>query len=132
MTILEDHIHRTNNGTYSSSKTVCVTAALTSLGIPLNAFTSTSTAKNVDAYEGVIRRNGFALRSRKSSFPKNASVGGIRGKLNKLDDPKGTVYLIRVKGHVLVLDREGKTIVDTAPRKRDRRAIIKIHAVWPK
>ena len=133
MTILPDHIHRRHSdGRYSSSKTVCVTAVLTALGIPIDRFQSTSTAKNVDAYEGVIRRNGFALRSRKSAAGPRETVGGVRSKIAKFGDPVGTVYLIRVTAHVLLLDRDGKTIVDTDPRKRDRRTIGKIHAIWPK
>jgi hypothetical protein len=131
--ILENHTHRkTTVGVYSSSKTVCVTACLTAIGIDLNAFHSTSTAKNIDAYEGVIMRNGFALRSRKSSMPKGASVGACRKAIQKLDDPRGTLYLVRIAAHVLLLDASGETVVDTAPRQRDRRAIMKIHAIFPK
>ena len=125
---LSDHIFRDSG----SCKTVCVTAAITSFGVPVDAFNSTSTKKNVNAYEGVLRRNGFALRSRKSSVGKNPTVGGIRKRLQGLGDPEGTRYLIMVWGHVLVLDRDGNTIVDTAPRRADRRKVVRIHAVWPK
>lgn len=132
-TILSGHIHRKSpEGAYSSSKTVCVTACLTAIGIPVDRFHSTSTKKNINAYEGVIRRNGFALRSRKSAMPKGASVGACRAAIRKLNDPKGTVYLVRIYGHVLLLDQNGETVVDTAPRKRDVREVRKIHAVFPK
>lgn len=126
-TILPDHIKREK-----SWKTVCVTAALTAIGIPVNAFQVTSTQKNVTAYEGVIRRNGYALRSRLSSVGKRPTVGGIRSKLAKLDDPVGTLYLVMVRGHVLLLDKKGKTVVDTDPRKVDKRSVLRIHAVWKK
>lgn len=128
MTILKNHI-RHKSGNY---KTVCATAVITSLGIRVQSFHSTSTRKNADAYEGVIRRNGFALRSRKSFIKKGASVGAIRKRLAKLNDPEGTVYLVRVARHVILLAQDGSTIVDTAPQKRDCRTVLKIHAIWPR
>jgi hypothetical protein len=132
-TILPAHIHRKDGrGRYTSSKTVCVTAVLSALGIDPERFHSTSTARNVDAYEGVIRRRGFALRSRRSSFPRKVTVGGLRDGIRRLDDPDGTLYLVRIRAHVLLLDAEGRTVVDTAPRRSDRRAVVKVHAVWPK
>jgi hypothetical protein len=132
-TRLANHIHRTDaSGNYGSSKTVCVTAALTAIGIPVGAFHSTSTKRNVNAYEGVVMRNGYCLRSRKSSMPRNATVGGCRAAIRKLNDPAGTLYLVRIHAHVLLLDANGNTVVDTAPRKNDRRPVMRIHAVWPK
>jgi hypothetical protein len=126
--ILPDHIRRPSG----SMKTVCVTACLTALGIPVDAFQSTSTRKNVTAYHGVIRRHGFALRSRKSSIPRNASVGRARRAIASFNDPIGTVYIVRVQGHLLLVDDRGATIVDTSPRQRDRRQVVEIHAVWSK
>ena len=126
--ILPDHIRRPSG----SCKTICVTACLTALGIPVDAFQSTSTRKNVTAYHGVIRWHGFALRSRKSSIPRNASVGRARRAIASFNDPIGTVYIVRVQGHLLLVDDRGATIVDTAPRQRDRRPVIQIHAVWSK
>ena len=127
-TILSTHIRRPSG----SCKTVCVTACLTALGIPVDAFQSTSTTKNVTAYHGVIRRHGFALRSRKSSIPRGASVGRARRAIASFNDPVGTVYIVRVRGHLLLVDSQGQTIVDTDSRTRDRRPVIQIHAVWSK
>ena len=127
-----EHIDRHDRtGAWASAKTACATAVIRSLGIADSAFHSTATRRTTDAYEGVIRRNGFALRSRKSAAGKG-TVGAIRTKLSGLGDPKGTVYLVRVKGHVLLLDGAGNTICDTDPRKRDRRQVVKIHAIWRK
>ena len=39
-------------------------------------------------------------------------------------------YVIRVEGHVLMIDRNGKTLVDTAPRKRDRRKVLDITGIY--
>jgi hypothetical protein len=37
-----------------------------------------------------------------------------------------------VRGHVLLLARDGRTLIDTDPRKRDRRAIRKVYAIFRK
>jgi hypothetical protein len=39
-------------------------------------------------------------------------------------------YVILVEGHVLMIDRNGKTLVDTAPRKRDRRKVLDIRGIY--
>ena len=38
--------------------------------------------------------------------------------------------MIRVKGHALLLDYNGNTIVDTDSRVRDRRKVLDIRAVF--
>lgn len=126
--MLKEHIFRPSG----SMKTVCVSTCLLALGIDLEDYHSTSTPKNHWAYEGVIRRKGFALRSRKSSVPKGATVGAARKAIKKLNDPKGTKYVVLVPGHLILLDSDGNTVVDTAPVKRDRRKVLRIHAVWKK
>ena len=124
-TRLPNHIFRGD-----SAKTICVTAVITSLGIPANSFQSTWTRKNPDAYKGVIRRAGFAVRSRKSSVPRIATMGAVRAAIRKMGDPAGTVYMIRVPMYLILLNDKGETIVDTDPRKIDRRAVLDISAVW--
>ena len=57
-------------------------------------------------------------------------MGGVRAIIAKMDDPSHALYLVIVDGHMLMLDRNGKTIVDTAPRLRDARRVIDIKAVW--
>jgi hypothetical protein len=130
MITLREHIRRPSG----SVKTICVTSVLSKLGIPLHAYHSTGTPGNAQAYEGVIRRNGFALRSRMSSVPKGASVGAARKHIVKINanDPPGTMYIVQVRGHLLLIDCQGNTLVDTDPRKADRRTIRRIHAVWAK
>ena len=58
------------------------------------------------------------------------TVGAIRSKIRALKDPDDTLYLVRVEGHVLLLDRAGNTIVDTDRRVRDKRKVLRVHAVW--
>lgn len=62
------------------------------------------------------------------------TVGAIRAALikhaAKHDDV--TSYVVRVDGHVLLISRDGKTMVDTAPRKRDRRKVLNVYGVYVK
>ena len=39
-------------------------------------------------------------------------------------------YLVYVSSHVLFLDTNGDTIVDTAPRKRDHRKVRAVYVVY--
>lgn len=70
-------------------------------------------------------RKVYTVRSRKSSVRAN-TVGKARKSLSNLD---GKYYMVRVKGHVLLLDTNGNTIIDTDPRKRDKRKITHLYAV---
>jgi len=125
---IPSHIFRESG----SAKTICVSTVLKSLGINPDKYHSTSTNKNINNYESIIRRFGYCLRSRKSQIKPDSTVGSIRLKLKNFNDPENSVYLIRLKSHVLLLDKTGKTIVDTDPRKKDKRKILKIHAIWKK
>jgi len=128
--VLSDHVRRANG----TVKTVCVTACLTSLGIPVTAFRNTYNGRR-NTWDSVLRRNGYAVRSRKSQLPKGCTVGKARTLIaNRIAprDPAGTRYLIAVPGHLLMLNAQGQTVVDTAPRKRDRRRITYVVAVFPK
>lgn len=62
------------------------------------------------------------------------SVGAIRADLMKHASKNDDVssYVIRVDGHVLLIDRDGKTLVDTDPRKRDRRKVLNVYGVYVK
>jgi len=128
VTYLSNHVVREK-----SFKGVCVSKCLGYLGITPDLYHSTWTKKTGnDATNAILRRFGFAVRSRKSYIAKNSTVGGIRKSIKKLNDPKDTVYFVTVRGHLLALDRNGKTVIDTAPRKNDRRRVVDIKAVFPK
>ena len=62
------------------------------------------------------------------------SVGAIRASLMKHAEQHSDVasYVVRVEGHVLLIGRDGKTMVDTAPRKRDRRKVLNVYGVYVK
>ena len=128
--VLATHVRRSNG----TEKTVCVTACLTSLGIPVGAFRNTWNGRR-NTWDGVLRRNGYAVRSRLSQLPKGCTVGKARKLIaNRIAqrDPAGTRYLIAVPGHLIMLNAQGQTVVDTAPRKRDRRRVTLLVAVFPK
>lgn len=74
-------------------------------------------------------RTRFSIRSVKS-IAKAETVGAARKNLNGQNGALG--YIVWVPGHVLLLGREGRTIVDTDPRKRDRRKIKGIYGVYRK
>lgn len=65
---------------------------------------------------------------------RDKSVGAIRGDLMKhaAKNPDVSSYVIRVDGHVLLIDRKGRTLVDTAPRLRDRRKVLNVYGVYVK
>ncbi len=73
-------------------------------------------------------RTRFSVRSVKSAV-RATTVGAARDKVAKIN---AVCFVCFVAGHVLLLDSTGKTIVDTAPRKRDRRRITAIYGVYPK
>lgn len=128
--ILKDHItHASGRG-----KTVCVTACLTALGVPFDSYHYTGSAYD-NVRESILRRNGYAVRSRLSAVGGMISIGAARKKIKQLRDPAGTRYLVVVSTgkratHAMLLDADGETIVDTAPRKRDKRRILSIKAVF--
>ena len=81
------------------------------------------------------RKKGWTVRSRMSNV-KDMSVGNCRNTLaklsacEKLEDTCVFGYIIRVHGHVIFLNASGDTVVDTAPRKRDRRKITHCYIVY--
>ncbi len=104
-------------------KTACTSQCLAYFGIGLDDFRYSQYLKDVLS---ILRRHGHSCRSRKSSIKKGSTVGSVRRQLSKLG--KG-IYLIRVDGHVMLLDETGRTVVDTDPRKRDRRKILNIYKI---
>lgn len=108
--------------------TPCAGATLNFFGVEGTTWNN-RTKKNV--WENTLRRNGFSVRSRKSKLGKAKTVGAARKVLDKISEsePEIIAFVIRVDGHVLVLDRGGKTIVDTDPRIKDKRKVLGLMAV---
>lgn len=125
MTVIRDYLKKwaTNlQGEEHTFKTVCNTAVTRYFGADADVHYLHCIADVVRA----VRKQGFTVRSRKSSV-KIGSVGQVRKQLKKLGLG---FYIVRVFGHVLLLDHTGKTVVDTDPRKRDRRQITHLYKVF--
>ena len=126
--IMPDHIRHASG----KSKTVCVTACLTALGIPFDGFQVTGTLCKPN-YMATLNRFGLSARSRMSKMPRAKTIGQCRQAIAKLQDPAGTVYLVVLWSpsycHAILVNSQGETVVDTAPRKADRRKIHAIHAI---
>ena len=133
------------------SKTVCTSAVLAAFGINSCSYHYSGQLKQRLA---ILRKNGWAARSRNSHLKRGyRNIGykpgvktvarakyiikwlthelGRHASENSWGDPKGTRYMIRVQGHALLLDYDGEVIVDTSPRKKDRRKVLDIRAVFP-
>ena len=68
-------------------------------------------------------RKVWKVVSRASGL-KGKSVGKIRSKLRDIAAKEGFIcFILRVDGHVILVDAKGRTCVDTAPRKVDRRKV---------
>jgi len=129
---LKEHIRHASG----KPKTVCMTACLTALGVPVENFHYTGSIGN-SKHEAILRRHGYAVRSRKSKLPKTATMGKVREAIkNRMSDPIGTFYFVILWSdsycHAILLDDDGNTVVDTDPRKRDKRKVHTIHAIFPK
>tara|TARA_R110002020_G_scaffold80389_1_gene200641 strand:+ start:272 stop:820 length:549 start_codon:yes stop_codon:yes gene_type:complete len=125
-------------------KTVCTSSVIAHFGIPPSTYHYSGSIPDI---KRILQRGGFSVRSRKSACKLTyraeqangkmktlrrlhadlPSVAKIRPLLRKLNDAADARYLVLVPGHVLLLDGNGKTIVDTDDRKVDRR---KVQGVW--
>lgn len=75
-------------------------------------------------------RTAYSVRSRLSAVGGlGKTVGAIRAKLAQQG---ARYYIVHVQGHVLLLGADGSTLIDTNPRKHDRRKIRYIYGVFPK
>lgn len=79
-------------------------------------------------------RTTWSFRSVKSALrvtPNETSVGAMR-KAIRNHNPEGTLvsYVVMVEGHVIMLNSDGSTAVDTAPRKRDCRKVKAVYGVY--
>ena len=109
-------------------KTICVGRVLERLGIPQSSYKFTwneRTKKNV--WKGILNRKGFSYRSVRSKFKKGRiSVAHVRRLASSVLDE--TLFIIQVKGHVLMINGKGRVIVDTDYReKRDCREVLGIY-----
>jgi hypothetical protein len=106
-------------------KTVCTSSVLTFFGIRRDSYRYAQTIQDA---MNILRRNGFSVRSRKSAAGKNCTIGKFRTKVRS-GKIEGEYFLVRVEGHAMVVRGDGTTVVDTDPRKVDRRRITHVYRV---
>ena len=111
--------------------TPCAGATLRYFGVT-GATWNNRTKRNV--FRDTLRRHGFAVRSRKSKLGSIKTVGAARARIAEIakDEPQVLAFMVTLKNHVLVIDTNGETVVDTAPRIKDKRQIVAIDAVFIK
>lgn len=109
-------------------KTYCVGRVLEYVGIPQSSYKFTwnaRTKKNV--WKGILNRNGFCYRSVRSKFKKGRiSVAHVKRLASSVLDK--TLFIVQVKGHILLINGKGLVKVDTDHReKNDYRPVLGIY-----
>ena len=92
-----------DTGKSTGFKSSCNCAVLRYLGIYSNTFRYAQTITDTIR---IIRNNGYYCHSRKSQY--KGTVSQIRGKISK----EQGLYLIWVRGHVMMIDFKGDDIID--------------------
>ena len=117
---LSDHI---NYG--SGMKTVCVSTCLNYLGIAPDQYNYTSSKSNTTAYENVLRKHGYAVRSRISEFKVKkfrSTMTELKQAVRKSGYTKADLFLVsgvQLKcAHLMIMNGEGEIVIDTAPKKK--------------
>ncbi len=85
-----------------------------------------------------LRKGDFLVRSRKSDLRGADTIGAVRQRIRAENEKQESrldadYYVVRVttgSGHVIILGRDGSTLIDTDPRKRDRRRVTHFYGVW--
>lgn len=114
---------RQSNNPENANQNICTQRVCDALGV-------SSVVRYLHTVGDVKRAAGtkYSVRSVKSKA-KGSTVGAIRKNLSKIG---AKAYLIHVQGHVLLLSRDGLTIVDTDPRIRDKRKVLGVWGIYDK
>ena len=123
-------IHRAkSNNPRNRNKNVCGLAVAAALGVQ-------DKTRYLHTWGDLQRaiRTTWSFRSVKSALRvtlNETSVGAMR-KAIRNHNPDGVMmgYVAMVEGHVIMLNTDGSTIVDTAPRKRDHRKVKAVYGVY--
>ena len=122
------HRHRSNNPR-NRNKNVCGLAVARALGVH-------EQTRYLHTWGDLQRaiRTTWSFRSVKSALRVTCgetSVGAMRKAIRKHDADELLVsYVVKVDGHVLLLDKDGSTAIDTDPRKRDCRKVEAVYGVY--
>ena len=116
---LTAHIRRANG----RGKNVCTSAVLAYFNIDPSEYRQ---CQHLHDVKRILNAWGYSCRSRASQLPKGATVGQarawVRSKRSGAREWTDS-YAVVVKGHILLLGHDGHTVVDTDPRKVDRRKV---------
>jgi hypothetical protein len=109
------------------NKSICASAVSDWFGV-------TNVQRYMSTISDLVKavRTEYTVRSR-GSLVKYKTIGAARSILEKNTKNKdlGAIgYIIRVANHVILLNRFGQTLIDTDPRKRDRRTITHCYIVY--
>jgi len=122
-----NHKHLVDGHIYHSkgTKTVCVSTCLSFFGIHPDEYNYTSSDKDNFYFIKLLRRKGYSVRSRMSELKLKywkTTTTDARNALRKSDYGKDDLFLFvgrrKTYGHAIVMDGNGKTIIDTAPSCR--------------
>lgn len=112
------------------SKTVCSSAALGFFGIHPSQYHYSG---NMDGDAAILRRFGFAVRSRKSKFGvnrKRVTLGAVRRAMANGKGEAGGHYMVSIRMgsgtfHRIVLSPQGQIVVDTAAAATNNRCMVR-------
>jgi len=126
-----EFFRKESNNIVNSNKNICALKVAEYLGV-----------QNESRYLHTINdlvyaaRKKFTVRSRESQV-RNKTIGSARAKLKQIyasqccqAGVKVKGFILRVANHVIFVDTEGNTIIDSDPRKRDRRKITHCYIVY--
>jgi hypothetical protein len=120
------HYKAGSNNKDNHNKNICALAVANALGVAdkVRYLHTIGDIKRASAHR-------FSVRSRKSMLCKGTgSVGNMRNSIMSKGDAQ--LYIVQVEKHVLLLNAEGITVIDTDPRKRDRRKVRGVWGLFPK
>ena len=118
--LLDDHIEY-KGGT----KTICVSTCLSFFGIHPNEYNYTSSNSDNFYFLKTLRRKGYSVRSKMSELKLSywsTTTTDARKALKRSEYDKNDLFLFvgrrTTYAHAIVLDGNGRTIIDTSPSSR--------------
>jgi hypothetical protein len=105
-------------------KTVCVSTCLNFFGVKDTQYRYTSSNGNRTNFVDVLRRFGYSVRSKKSEFKatKYPTMTQLRKEMRKSSYTSSDYFIVsgfqKTSAHLMVLNGNGETVIDTAPKKK--------------
>lgn len=113
-----------SNNAANPNQNICALAVAKALKVE-------KTVRYLHNVNDIVRasRKRFTVRSRMTEAKaKGKTVGAIRSNLKRIG---ALGYIVVVHKHVLLLDNNGQTIVDTDARQRDKRKVTHVYGIYP-